>query len=115
MILDGRRSLSLNATAHEAQTSRMSTAPTLYEPWSKTVSVEEYLASSYEPDLDLVDGHLEERNLGEYEHGRLQLMLGRLLGNHEREWGVYVVTECRLQVQPGRFRVPDLRPGRVVS
>src|SRR5580704_12261637 len=33
-------------------------APTL-------ISVEEYLASSYKPDCDYVDGHIEERNLGE--------------------------------------------------
>lgn len=32
------------------------------------VSVAEYLASSYRPDCDYVDGVIEERNLGEKEH-----------------------------------------------
>ena len=36
------------------------------------LSVEEYLHSSYEPDADYVDGFLEERNLGEFDHGDLQ-------------------------------------------
>ena len=29
------------------------------------ISIEDYLSSSYEPDCDFVDGHLEERNGGE--------------------------------------------------
>ena len=28
------------------------------------ISVEEYLASTYEPDCDYVDGRIEERNVG---------------------------------------------------
>jgi hypothetical protein len=40
------------------------------------ISIAEYLASNYEPDRDYIDGVLEERNLGEYDHGRLQLVLG---------------------------------------
>ena len=35
---------------------------------SLPVSVEEYLHSVYEPDLDYVDGRLEERNMGEFDH-----------------------------------------------
>ena len=35
------------------------------------ISVEDYLASCYEPDCDFVDGHVEERNVGEWDHSRL--------------------------------------------
>ena len=42
------------------------------------VSVEEYLNSDYQPDCDYVDGVLEERNLGEYNHGRLQMLISHL-------------------------------------
>ena len=42
----------------------MATAPTL-------ISVEEYLSTSYHPDCDYVDGELEERNVGEYSHGKM--------------------------------------------
>jgi len=72
------------------------------------VSVEEYLSSSYEPDCDYVDGVLEERNLGEREHSRLQLALSIYLGVRERQWNVWVLPEQRIRIGPRRFRVPDL-------
>ena len=43
------------------------------------ISVEDYLASAYEPDCDFVDGHIEERNVGEVTHARLQLRIGAYL------------------------------------
>ena len=36
------------------------------------ISVEEYLATSYRPDCDFVDGQLIERNLGTKDHSKLQ-------------------------------------------
>lgn len=72
------------------------------------VSEEEYLRTSYRPDCDYVDGRVEERNVGEYEHGRVQHMLDRIFGVHEREWGIVTVPECRLQVGPRRYRIPDV-------
>ena len=72
------------------------------------ISVEEYLSSSYEPDCDFVDGVLEERNLGEWNHSRLQSALSRYLGNRERQWNVWVVPEQRIRVGPTRFRIPDV-------
>ena len=32
------------------------------------LTMDEYLHTMYHPDCDFVDGHLEERNLGEFEH-----------------------------------------------
>ncbi len=71
------------------------------------VSVEEYLASTYEPDCDYVDGHIEERNLGERPHSRLQ---GRLIVILTAlvPAGIEVIPELRVQVKPTRFRVPDV-------
>jgi Uma2 family endonuclease len=72
------------------------------------ISVEEYLASSYEPDCDYVDGHIEERNLGEWNHSTVQLRIGAyLLYKYERE-GVRAATELRVQVKAKRFRIPDV-------
>jgi Uma2 family endonuclease len=48
-----------------------------------------------------------ERNDGEWDHNRLQMLLGRYLSNREAEWGIVVVTEQRVPVKTGRFRVPD--------
>ena len=72
------------------------------------VPVSEYLYTDYSPDVDYVDGELEERNAGEWDHARLQALIERYLGNREREWGILVVTEQRIQVSPTRFRVPDI-------
>ena len=53
---------------------------------SEEVSVEEYLHSAYEPDRELVDGRLEERNVGEFDHGYLQILLGTLFPNNRQAW-----------------------------
>lgn len=72
------------------------------------VSVEEYLRTSYRPDCEYVDGRIEERNVGEYDHGLLQMLLGYLFMSHRAEWGIRVVTDVRTQVSGRRFRVPDV-------
>jgi Uma2 family endonuclease len=76
---------------------------------------EQYLRTVFRPDCDFVDGRIEDRNVGEFEHSRVQHMLDRIFGNHEKEWGVVTNPECRLQVAPRRYRIPDvmiLRRGR---
>ena len=35
---------------------------------SKLISVEEYLNTTYRPDVEYVDGEIQERNLGEFDH-----------------------------------------------
>jgi len=72
------------------------------------VTVQEYLASSYEPDLEYVDGRLEDRNVGEHDHGYLQTILAVLFMNHRDEWKVRAVTDVRTQVRRTRFRCPDV-------
>ncbi len=72
------------------------------------VPIEEYLASSYEPDCDYVDGVIEERNLGEWSHSRPQHLISRYLGNREREWNVLISVEQRIRVSPTRIRIPDV-------
>ncbi len=72
------------------------------------ISVEQYLHSSYEPDMDYVDGVLEERNLGEIDHGTLQRRLILMLCGLGADWEERVFPETRVQVAPTRFRVPDV-------
>ena len=72
------------------------------------VSVNEYLSTSYSPDREYVDGVLLERNVGEYDHSRLQLMLALALQRLEKTIGINVVIEQRVQIRPTRFRVPDI-------
>jgi hypothetical protein len=86
----------------------MATLPAYDDPRLALVSVREYLATSYRPDCDYVDGRIEERNVGEYDHGSLQTLLAHLFMNHREEWGVRPLTDVRMQVSSRHFRVPDL-------
>ena len=72
------------------------------------VTVEEYLHASYEPDCDFVDGCLEDRNVGEHDHGYLQIILGTLFTNNRAAWDIRTVTDVRIRVSQSRFRVPDI-------
>jgi len=72
------------------------------------VSVEEYLNSSYEPDMEYVDGELEERNVGEIEHSRVIKHIMKWFLKHEEEWNVELLPDVRTQVGPTRYRVPDI-------
>jgi Uma2 family endonuclease len=77
-------------------------------PTEALLSVEEYLATSYRPDCDYVDGRLEERNVGRRDHSNLQMVVSAYLYARRKEWGIRVYPEQRIQVGPTRFRVPDV-------
>ncbi len=72
------------------------------------IPVEVYLTTVYRPDCDYVDGEVLERNLGEKDHGRLQLKLGAYFLARQAQWNTYAIVEQRVQVRPGRFRIPDV-------
>jgi Uma2 family endonuclease len=72
------------------------------------VSVEEYLRSDPQPDMDYADGAMEERNLGELEHSSLQRYFDALFYQKRKEWQIDAYPELRVQVATGRFRVPDI-------
>jgi Uma2 family endonuclease len=73
-----------------------------------TVPVSEYLDNVYHPDCEYIDGELRERNAGEVEHSRLQMLISRYLSNREEQWGIVVLPEQRVQVKATRYRVPDI-------
>jgi Uma2 family endonuclease len=78
------------------------------------IPVLEYLATSYHPDREYIDGELRERNVGKWDHARLQWLLALWFGTHELEWNVVGSTEQRVRISPTRIRIPDLvvlRPG----
>lgn len=77
-------------------------------PAGTLISVSEYLSTSYDPDCDYVDGEVRERCVGEYDHGRLQGVSFAYFYAREKQWGINVVVEQRVQVSPTRFRVPDV-------
>src|SRR5215831_11539305 len=80
--------------------------PLFFMATDSLISVEEYLHTSYRPDCDCVDGLVLERNLGEYDHARLQIAIGSYYFVRRKEWGVNAVTEQRVQISPTRVRIP---------
>lgn len=72
------------------------------------VPVELYLRSSYEPDAEFVDGEVEFRPTGEFDHATWQQALQLWFARHQSSWNIRVRPELRVQVSPTRFRVPDV-------
>jgi Uma2 family endonuclease len=75
---------------------------------STLIPVEEYLATSYRPDCDYVDGEVLERNLGEQDHSDLQTRLLEMLASDENNPHIRVNPSIRMQVGEKRYRVPDV-------
>ena len=72
------------------------------------ISVDEYLKTVYRPDCDYVGGVVEERNLGEIDHGLTQARFAQFFLNLYKKFGLVAMTEVRMQIQPNRFRIPDV-------
>ena len=72
------------------------------------LSIDVYLKTSYRPDCDFVDGELEERNVGERDHNRTQLLIASWFLNHEKEWNIESIPEQRTRVSESRVRIPDV-------
>jgi len=72
------------------------------------ISVDEYLRTAYSPDCDYVDGEVQERNLGERDHSKLQGEFLYYFRSRKKQWNVFVYPEQRVQVSATRFRVPDV-------
>ena len=70
--------------------------------------LEEYLNTSYSPDMEYRDGVLVERNLGEKKHARLQAALAAYLYVRRRRWKIDVYTELRIRVRARWYPIPDV-------
>jgi Uma2 family endonuclease len=75
---------------------------------STHISLEQYLNTAYEPDAEYVDGEVEERNVGEYEHNLVQLALVNWFNEHGREWKIRSIQEQRTKLTPTLYRIPDV-------
>lgn len=72
------------------------------------LSIEQYLNTTYRPDVDYVDGYIERRNLGKFDHADLQFEIAGLLRPRQKEWSIRVVGENRVRVSATRVRIPDV-------
>ena len=82
----------------------MATAPRL-----PLVPVDEYLNSSYTPDMEYVDGVLVERGVPTLYHSLLQAILIRCFFPFEKEFRFKALPEVRTQIiARARYRIPDV-------
>jgi len=72
------------------------------------ISLETYLTTSYEPDCDYVDGVLEDRNVGDYDHNMVQRAILIWFYLHEKAWRIRAIQEQRTKVASTRVRIPDV-------
>ncbi len=72
------------------------------------VTLQEYFSTVYEPDCDYVDGVLEERNVGEYDHNIVQRALLFWFYTRERAWRIRAIQEQRTRVAFTKVRLPDV-------
>ncbi len=72
------------------------------------IPLNEYLGINYRPDREYVDREIRERNVGKWEHARLQALLAAWIGAHEKQCGIIGSVAQRVQVSESRVRVPDL-------
>ena len=72
------------------------------------ISIETYLTTSYEPDVDYVDGVLEDRNVGEYDHNVVQQAIQIWFYQHGREWRIRSIQEQRTRIASTKVRIPDV-------
>jgi len=70
------------------------------------VSVEEYLATSYKPACDYLDGVLRQKPLPTRKHGLLQRRLGQLIANGFPQFESE--SEVTVRIRGNRYLVPDL-------
>lgn len=68
----------------------------------------EYLKTDFEPAADFVDGVVEERNVGEYDHSTWQDALQAWFRAHSPDWRLRARPEWRMRTGPTRYRVPDV-------
>ena len=75
-------------------------------PNSPLVSVEEYLNTVYEPDVEYVDGVLVERNVGDWLHSLVQRNI--IVALSRKYPKLFAVPELRSRTTETRYRLPDV-------
>lgn len=72
------------------------------------ITLEQYLQTSYEPDAEFVNGQIEERNAGEYDHNMVQWAVLDWFRRHDKEWKTRTIQEQRTRLNSATIRIPDV-------
>jgi len=82
---------------------------------STRVSIEEYLNTSYRPDVEYIDGELRPKNstlevdpMAQWAHAHLQALISAWFVQHQDEWGVLAGVEARTRIRTSAYRLPDV-------
>jgi Uma2 family endonuclease len=62
----------------------------------------------FEQDCEYVDGVIEDRRGGEFDHSFIVAQLVGIFLNNRARWGVYPLPALRIQTQNTRYRIPDV-------
>ncbi len=75
---------------------------------ARSISLEEYMHTSYWPDCEYIDGEIVERSVGQGKHTVAQLAVGSILREYALPRQLWAATGWRVQVTATRVRVPDV-------
>jgi Uma2 family endonuclease len=70
------------------------------------ISLEEYLNTSYDPDVEYVDGNLADRSVGDYIHSLVQSNL--IVALSRKDSRLLVLPGLRSKTRETRYRLPDV-------
>ena len=72
------------------------------------ISLEEYLNTSYHPDVEYIDGELKGKPVAGFAHGEVQGFIFNWFSRRYTEWNIRCAVETRTQVSTGHVRLPDI-------
>lgn len=72
------------------------------------ITLDQYLKTPFEPDAEFVNGEVEERNGGEYEHSVVQRAILIWFHQHDENWQTRTLQEQRTRLRSGNVRIPDV-------
>jgi Uma2 family endonuclease len=72
------------------------------------LSLAEFIEADYGREVELVDGELWERNVGDFSHSRLEALLAAWFAAHEHRSGVVALIEMDVIVLPQSLLKPDV-------
>ena len=75
---------------------------------SALLPIEIYLDTPYKPEVDFVEGILEERNVGERDHAQVQWLIAEMLGPARKRLRILGLIEQRIRVSATRVRICDV-------
>jgi Uma2 family endonuclease len=71
-------------------------------------TAEQYFATNYSREPELVHGEIVERPLPTFLHGSIQLLLGARLLLLQQTYAIFAGVEVRVQIAPDLIRIPDI-------